>query len=96
MENVSLKDAMLEWQKKGKVRVLKHPAKVAKEEYNFCVGACFSDWDKMTKQKRLLQLYLDAWTAIIRDGVSPQVMHKALLSIPEYRQSLAIDSDGAE
>lgn len=36
-------------------------------------------------------LYIEAWHAIIRDGINPRDMHRALMVIPEYRNTLAAD-----
>jgi hypothetical protein len=89
--DIRLKDAMLEYHRGGPVYVLSHPARMPKPIGFLCVGAAFADWNKMTPEKRLLQLYIDAWHAVVRDGVPPEQMHKAISVIPEYRDSLAED-----
>jgi hypothetical protein len=52
-------------------------------------GACWAQWEKWTKQQRLLKLYIEAWHIIARDGISPEAVHAAFMVIPEYRESLS-------
>lgn len=96
MEDVKIEKAMLLYNCGGEAVVIDHPGRGRRRDLKRSVGACFSEWSKMSKAQRLQQLYFCAWSAVVRDGVDPQVMHKALLVIPEYRQSIAIDVDGAE
>jgi len=52
------------------------------------VGAPFTYWEGMAPARRLLQLYIEAWHIVIRDGVDPAAVHAALNVIPEYRDTL--------
>ena len=52
-------------------------------------GACFTEWETLTKEQRLLKLYIEAWHIIARDGVAPEAVHAAFMVIPEYRDSLS-------
>lgn len=45
---------------------------------------------------RLAAVLLNMQAMIIRDGMDPQEVHRALLSIQEYRQSISPDQAGAE
>lgn len=51
--------------------------------------AVFYDWQNMTKKERLLNLYIEVWHAICRDGIDPKAAHEACLVIPEYRETLS-------
>jgi len=63
------------------------------------VGAC-NGWrsmgsftgKKLNKSQMLLQLYIEAWHIVCRDGVNPEAMHSALMQIPEYRETLSGES----
>jgi hypothetical protein len=59
-------------------------------------GACSDCWQKATKQQRLLQLYIEGWHIVCRDGLSPKDVHEAFSVIPEYRASLSGESFFAE
>lgn len=96
--DIPLKNAMIAWNamrdglhaEPGKVIVIPHP-----DSCGYCnrlkvlntVGACMTEWRRMTKAQRLCKLFIEAWYIICRDGVSPKAMHEALMVIPEYRET---------
>ena len=95
--NIELENAMLCWDgASNAAKVVRHPDRNAlSDAYTFTTGACWADYAKWPKDERLLFLYIEAWQAVVRDGVSAEVMHEALLAIPEFRASLAADVPGS-
>lgn len=51
--------------------------------------ACWHKWEGLTKNERLLKLYIEMWHIIARDGLKPEDVHSALMVIPEYRATLS-------
>ena len=99
--DVPLEVAMLAWNSQrdnyggrepGKVMIVSWPDRDhdADKLVNSCL-APFSYWSTMSAAERLLQLYIEAFHIVLRDGVSPKAMHAALLVVPEYRESLSDD-----
>ena len=98
-KDIPLECAVLEWfpviyesipeNKRGYVRVY-WLGKDAPLRLSFTAGAVHKSgrWDKGS---RIATLYIEAWHAIIRDGINPKEMHKALMVIPEYRDTLSAD-----
>jgi len=100
--SVPLVRAMLCWNadrpnQRGPVgaRVVWYPDRAWQADaYRVSVGACFSEWGGMSDRQRRLQLMLDAWAAVVRDGVPAAAMHEALLAIPEFRAMMSSDCGG--
>lgn len=90
---VNLIEAMICWKPaSGRAIVVKHPdQEQVSHGYSMSVGACFMDWGSRTPDSRKLQLLIDAWHAVVFDGVSAEAMHEALCVIPEYVEMLADD-----
>jgi hypothetical protein len=65
------------------------------DEYTFKVGACFSNWQHWAsigdKLNLLAQMYIDMWHATAFYGVPVDMVHEAMLAVPEYRNTLADD-----
>jgi len=97
--DVPLYDAMITWNgladvsatyKLG-IAIVPHP------EPDFCrhwklsnsAGACYTYWRELSTPRRLLQLYTEAWHIVGRDLVPMEMVHDALLVIPEYRDTLS-------
>jgi hypothetical protein len=59
-------------------------------------GACDSGWGELSLSERLLLLMSAAWSALIRDGVPGNVLHDALLAVPEYREWIEQDAPGLD
>lgn len=73
-------------------RVVSHPdEKGLSDAYRTTVGACFARWSEKDTNGQRLQLMVDAWHAVTFDAVPTQMMHEAMLVIPEYRLMLADD-----
>lgn len=97
IKHVALKDAVLTWTPthwpsggKGSVKVIPlAELRAGTDRGLVCTAcACRSAWASMTKNERLLQLYIEAWHLIARDGVTPESVHDALSVVPEYVNTL--------
>lgn len=96
--NVELANTMLCWNPDAnEAKVVRHPDyKGDSEPYEMSSCACeVGRWPNWSREERLLFLYIEAWQAVVRDGVSAEVMHEALLAIPEFRASIAADVPGS-
>lgn len=102
--NVPLKIAMIGWTPKwrksgiqGKIIII--PKTNDRRDWfgyfgvTNSAGACDTYWQEMTDKERLLQLYIEFWHIISRDGILPKDVHAAFTVIPEYRDSLS-ECDG--
>lgn len=96
--NVELIHAMLCWDgETNRAKVIRHPDQHGvSDQYECTNGACEAGWQDMTDRQRLLRIMLEAWQAVVCDGIAPAVMHEALIAIPEFRASLAADVPGFE
>lgn len=94
---VELIHAMLCWDSEtNRAKVVPHPDfNRVSDGYAFTTGASWLKWHSRTNEQRLTLLMLDAWQAVIRDGVSAEVMHEALLAIPQFRAAIAADVPGS-
>lgn len=54
-------------------------------------GASGDNWARLATDQRMSLLMSIVWSAVIRDGVPAEVMHRALVQVPEYR--VWIDGD---
>ena len=81
----------------GQVVVLPAPdvAEVAKR-YMMRAGASSSALAALSDEARIARLFIDFQTLVVRDGIDPQVAHRAFLAIDEYRFRIAPDTEGAE
>ncbi len=96
--NIELRHAMLCWDATSqKAAVVRHPDHVnASDPFTFSTGACWvQKWPNMSEEERLLMLLIDAWQAVIRDGMPADEMHRALCVIPEFAESIAADVPGS-
>jgi len=74
-----------------------HPDKTGwTKNYVRTVGACFSDHRERTDIERMLMMFIDFNTIVVRDKVDAQVAHRAFLAIDEYRKLISPDMEGAE
>ena len=59
------------------------------DEHAFKVGAAFTEVRKEEGVKALARVLLTFQTMVVRDGIDPQVAHKALMQIDEYASAMA-------
>lgn len=95
--DIAIREAMLCWnrgthgQQPGCI-VVRHPdRRGASDDYSSSVGACFADWRKMDTRGQKLQLLIEAWHVAAFHAVPIEMVHQALLVVPEYRDMLASD-----
>ena len=92
MPDIPLNDAMLCWNRGKDMKVVLHPdSRGESDPYQSSVGACYANWREKDARGQKLQLVIDAWHVVAFYDVSPQLVHEALLVIPEYRDMLADD-----
>lgn len=59
--------------------------------YRYSNLACCSDFKALKKTESELLMFVEAYEAIVRDGVDPKAIHNAMLAIDEYRKWIAFD-----
>ena len=80
----------------GKVLVVEYPAPhEVSVDYVSSDGACMGEWKDRTPDNQLANLFVMFNTLTVRDGIDPQVAHKAFLAIPEYCRAISPDQSGA-
>lgn len=81
----------------GQVVVLPAPDAAGEaKRYMMRAGASSSALATLTEEARVARLFIDFQTLVVRDGIDPQVAHRAFLEIDEYRFRIAPDTEGAE
>lgn len=80
----------------GEVVVLARPdAGEEARRYMMRAGASSSGLRALSDEARIARLFIDFQTLVVRDGIDPQVAHRAFLQIDEYRYRIAPDTEGA-
>lgn len=81
----------------GQVVVLTAPDAAGEaKRYVMRAGASSSALATLSEEARIARLFIDFQTLVVRDGIDPQVAHRAFLAIDEYRFRIAPDTEGAE
>jgi hypothetical protein len=81
----------------GQVAILPAPDSSGEaKRYMMRAGAGSSALAAMSDEARIARLFIDFQTLVVRDGIDPQVAHRAFLAIDEYRFRIAPDTEGAE
>ena len=81
----------------GQVVILPAPDTAGKaKRYMMRAGASSSALATLSEEARIARLFIDFQTVVVRDGIDPQVAHRAFLAIDEYRFRIAPDTEGAE
>jgi hypothetical protein len=74
----------------GQVVVLPAPDGAGEaRRYMMRAGASSSALAGLTEEARIARLFIDFQTLVVRDGIDPQVAHRAFLAIDEYRFRIA-------
>lgn len=63
--------------------------------YMMRAGASSSALAALSEDGRVARLFITFQTLVVRDGIDPQVAHRAFLAIDEYRFRIAPDTEGA-
>lgn len=81
----------------GQVVILPTPDTAGEaKRYMMRAGASSSALATLSEEARIARLFIDFQTVVVRDGIDPQVAHRAFLAIDEYRFRIAPDTEGAE
>ena len=101
MTDIPIAHAMLVWaprdeelnpKERKRVQVVHHPDRYnAQGSLRCSSGACWAYWRDMSTKERKLKLLIDAWHIVLQAGLPPKDVHNALLVVPEYRETLALD-----
>ncbi len=62
----------------------------------FTVGCCELVRQDWPDERKVMMMFIDFHTLIVRDGIDPQAVHKQFLKIDEYRCRISPDIKGAE
>lgn len=65
------------------------------QPYLYLAGAKFPWVRKLRGQDAVTNIFLEFNTIVVRDGLAPEVVHKAFLSIDEYAEGLSPQTPGA-
>jgi hypothetical protein len=52
-------------------------------------GACWCDWRRISEAELQRRLLSDFRTMVVRDGLDPQVVHRTLFVLEEYRAAIS-------
>ncbi len=65
------------------------------DPYPFTWGCCELARHKWPEDRKVMMMFIDFHTLIVRDGIDPQAAHREFLKIDEYRRHISPDTDGA-
>ena len=63
--------------------------------YAYTGGAAYVSLRTMDEGWRVAMVFIEFHTMVVRDGIDPQVAHRAFLTIDEYAERIALDIPGA-
>ena len=61
---------------------------------DFTTGCCELARHDWPEDRKVMMMFIDFHTLIVRDGIDPQAAHREFLKIDEYRRRIAPDIDG--
>lgn len=64
--------------------------------YRMTSGMCYQMRHKMSRDQKIMMMFIDFHTCVVRDGIDPQVAHREFLKIDEYRRRISPDISGAD
>ncbi len=62
----------------------------------FTIGCCELARHEWPEDRKVMMMFIDFHTLIVRDGIDPEAAHKQFLKIDEYRYRISPDIKGAE
>jgi hypothetical protein len=65
------------------------------DPFSFTGGAAYMRVRSLRGPESVSQLFIDFHTMVVRDGIDPQVAHRAFLVIDDYAERIAADIDGS-
>jgi hypothetical protein len=97
----SVRDCMIAWTPAflkdpmaGQVEVGPHPDPYENGwsmKYLMTSGACWCDWRRISEVELQTRLLDDFRTMVVQDGLDPQIVHRTLFVLEEYRAAIAND-----
>ena len=95
--STSALDALDPTRKAGAVKVGRWPdEKGWSDKFDSTAGCDWTATSKMDLLGKVMMMFIDFHTLVVRDGIDPQVLHKEFLKIDEYRYRIPFDMEGAE
>jgi hypothetical protein len=64
--------------------------------FAFTSGACYAERRHMTHEAKVMLMFIDFHTCVVRDGIDPRLAHREFLKVGEYRRRISSDIDGAD
>lgn len=99
---VKARDAVIAWtpvrfggETAGMVEVRPLPAGEWSRRFTSTAGAVFGRQRAFNREEAIAQLFIDFHTLVVRDGIDPQVAHRAFLAIDEYAETISPDIPGS-
>lgn len=84
-------DTMLCWNPGGEVRLIPWPARRRAGGFDFSALACCDDVRSASFRDRQVAVLAEALVAVVRDGCDPGEVHRACMSLDEYRAAMPAD-----
>ena len=91
MGKVTLVNVMLLWNRNGKAAVIDHPGLGRRNDLKMSACACYTNWPKLTKNEKIINIMAEALAAIVRDGADSRSVVEAISTVIEVRDVLAED-----
>jgi len=85
-EDVPLAKAVILWNERGDIKVVKHPCECRFRDFRNSTTAAFSYWSELNKTQQLLVLMAEGFHLARQDGVHLNKIHEAFMVIPEFRE----------
>ena len=80
----------------GAVKVGKWPDKTGwSDDYDSTAGCCWVETASYDLQGKVMMMFIDFHTLVVRDRIDPKKLHKEFLKIDEYRYRIPFDMEGA-
>jgi hypothetical protein len=66
------------------------------DRYPSSSGCCYADRRKGPLANKVMKMFIDFHTLVVRDGIDPQAAHREFLKIDEYRKRISPDTPRAD
>ena len=65
------------------------------DQYRYTGGCCELARHEWPEDRKVMMMFIDFHTLVVRDGIDPQAAHREFLKIDEYHRRISPDIDGA-
>ena len=65
------------------------------DDYDSTAGCCWTETASFDVHGKVMMMFIDFHTLIVRDGIDPQELHKQFLKIDEYCYRIPFDMEGS-